>query len=335
MLNVKTEEEFRHLRRESLLEYSKYSRNFNSCTYAFEVVTESLIEPHPDATIYNFVESTSERAWSACRHLANCYSGGHSIADLRSFFPTVIDYWETYARYHRAFHSSTDCSNAKVAHIALTGPDFFQANRLVCFAILLGMNSQLPRLIPIIDYNNPQKDGLLERFFASVSGDREAAPKTCTRHLPYSKALKIFTAQQDERPALMADYLSDWYHASRREPYHATEQKRSFTGYWSYESAAITALLAIDDSNYKSMQFYPADLVEFARDTALCYEPAGVRPIGAGELRTRAGELCPIAGNWLSLDDKAETKYFATGDIMPNLGSPYGLTVWQYMIHTI
>lgn len=34
-------------------------------------------------------------------------------------------------------------------------------------------------------------------------------------------------------------------------------------GYWSWEAAAITCVLDIDDSGYRGAPFYPADLVAF------------------------------------------------------------------------
>ncbi|UQV44676.1 DUF1911 domain-containing protein [Janthinobacterium lividum] len=43
------------------------------------------------------------------------------------------------------------------------------------------------------------------------------------------------------------------------------ERDISFSGYWSWEAAAITCLLDIDDSSYRNAKFYPADLVAFHR----------------------------------------------------------------------
>jgi hypothetical protein len=70
---------------------------------------------------------------------------------------------------------------------------------------------------------------------------------------------------------MLLQYLEDWYEASRREPYHDQHPKndlrsgRSYYGYWSWEAAAVTWLLNIDDTIYRDHQFYPKDLVDFAR----------------------------------------------------------------------
>ncbi|AYM75842.1 DUF1911 domain-containing protein [Janthinobacterium agaricidamnosum] len=63
-----------------------------------------------------------------------------------------------------------------------------------------------------------------------------------------------------------AAYLQQWYAASRREPYYDSHRRdTSFWGYWSWEAAAITCVLDIDDSGYRGAPFYPADLVAFCR----------------------------------------------------------------------
>ncbi len=265
MFNQFSEQEFTAKRREKLLDYVQYSSNFEMSEYAFDVVTQTLASPHPNSSPYSLVEASSQRAYCAYTHLENCYSAGHAIADLRSLFPVTVEYWEAYAHYHKLFHASDEYCGGNVAHIALLGSDFHQANGLICFATLLGLSDLIPRLFPLIDYNNRQKDGMLERMIELLEPSRGVPPDKCTRHLPYFKTIKIFKAPSEKRSELMAEYLNNWYHASRSEPYHDSEDQDFFTGYWSYEAAAITFLLNIDDSSYSSAPFYPKELVDFAR----------------------------------------------------------------------
>jgi len=70
----------------------------------------------------------------------------------------------------------------------------------------------------------------------------------------------------ESRAALLAEYLSEWYEASRREPYFESHKKGlSFYGYWAWEAAAIAVVLEIDDTGLNGTQFYPDDLVAYAR----------------------------------------------------------------------
>jgi hypothetical protein len=44
----------------------------------------------------------------------------------------------------------------------------------------------------------------------------------------------------------------------------------------------------------------------------------------------KASDLCPKAGSWQSIDGPSITKVFSVGEIAPDLGSRYGLTVGRY-----
>lgn len=159
-------------------------------------------------------------------------------------------------------------------HAALRTEDYWViALRLVCFGLLTGNGRDMPSVMRFLDYCNDDmgvRDGLLERLVALFVPGRGCMPSVAVRHLPYQKLFKVFDVNHDERPVLMTKYLGEWYHASRREPYidQHDDGGRSdfcFYGYWSWEAAAVTWLLDIDDSSYRDMSFYPRDLVDFGR----------------------------------------------------------------------
>lgn len=50
-----------------------------------------------------------------------------------------------------------------------------------------------------------------------------------------------------------------------------------------------------------------------------------------GALRVKAGQPCPRAGTWESLDAKGVKRTYKEGDIMADLGSAYGFTLWQFI----
>lgn len=263
------EKTFLASRRELLLSYAIYAESKNSHDEGFNMVEAGLQQPAEvlkNIPPENFMTATRQRAWDGIDWLTLAYSAGHTIADLRALYPTILKYWEEFAKYDTAFDQQANESERGFPHFALPGDAYEQVNRMICFGILLGWSSLLPRLAPIIDFNNHQKDGLVERLLGFAINDRDAAYSKCTRNLPYAKTLKIFAAEKNNRPALMKDYLDEWYSASRREPYYDSHQRdTSFSGYWSWEAAAITCVLDIDDSSYCDAKFYPADLVAFFR----------------------------------------------------------------------
>jgi len=272
---------FHQTLREPLLNYDVYQENFSSQLETFEHVRERLQQaPELVAQIplFNLMHATQRLAKDACSHLANCYSGGHDISELQEFYEQAVEYWETYAHYNHAYNESGKRDTAW-AHIALAGPDYRYALAMVCFGILLGKQHLLPRLVPLIDYCNEKRDALLERLLDHCIGGRDSAAGICRRSLPYSNALPVFAAAPSERPALMANYLAAWYQASRREDYFDRHTSGyQFVGYWSWESAAITQALGIDDASYRELPFYPKDMAEFAQRANACKLASYVAP---------------------------------------------------------
>jgi hypothetical protein len=327
-------ETFATAKREKLLDYKNYSFKFDEDLETFQMVSEDMSQPAEVlATIppSNLMVATRARAWQAVKHLQDLYSAGHGVAHIRALYPSSIEYWEDYAHYSELYKNTPEAQHVTVGHIALAGTEFSDALVMVAFGILLAWRNLLPRFVPILDYRN-SRDGMLEQMLINSGIERDPAPNECLRHLPYFKTLKIFKANPEDRPALMAEYLEDWYTASRREPcYQSHKRGDSFHGYWAWEAAAITVLLDIDDASYREAQFYPRDLVDFARQAEKEYAPAGMPAVGPNELRAKAGDLCPKPGVWQSLDFESTHRRFESEQPMPDLNSAYGLTVWRFL----
>ncbi|HSD40072.1 MAG TPA: hypothetical protein VLC92_21410 [Rhodocyclaceae bacterium] len=54
------------------------------------------------------------------------------------------------------------------------------------------------------------------------------------------------------------------------------------------------------------------------------------RQIEAGYLRSAAGEPCPQAGFWFTPAKVNSRRHFKQGDVMPDMDSLYGATIWQW-----
>jgi hypothetical protein len=294
------ESDFHQSLREPLLRYHVYEENFSGQLETFEHVRERLQQPPEkisEIPLYNLMNATQRMATDASGFLVNCYSGGHDIAQLQAFYDRAVEYWQTYAHYNQAYNDSNE-RETPWPHVALAGPDYHHALAMVCFGILLGKREALHRLVPLIDYRNEKRDALVERLLSSCVDGREPATNMCRRNLPYSKSLAVFSALPEERPALMAQYLADWYQSSRREDYYDLHKSGyQFVGYWSWEAAAITLVLDIDDTSYRDLPYYPKDMVDFARQANAGKMPRYTPPavMAAGELPVpfSAAELVP------------------------------------------
>lgn len=270
MIHILTQSEFEQLKREPLLDYAAYNNEATDIARRIPNAQKKLSDAEwlsgRDETA--LVRLTQARCDYAIDLLSISYSAGVAIAELRDFFPCVVAYFDEYAMYTQAFNRTAEGARINAPVIYLQDTEFQIANRLLCFAILLGHTRLIPRIMALLDYNNPVRDGLLERI-ASLYTERPAPlPDDCTRHLPYCRALPIFDAQPCDRPGLIRAYLLDWYQASRREPYYDSHTGSiSFLGYWTWEAAALTVALRIDDQSYRGLPFYPHDLVEHLRSS--------------------------------------------------------------------
>ncbi|MEH6435947.1 PoNe immunity protein domain-containing protein [Massilia sp. DD77] len=330
MLELLSTSRFNANKRELLLDYAAYADEAGDLIPRIPKAAKKLSDREWVSTkdAATLLRLTDGRTHYALDLLTLSYSAGSDVSSLRDFYPTVLAFFEEYGLYSEAYNATQSGTQALAPHLFIQDVEFERANRLLCFAILLGYPDLVPRVMALIDYNNPIRDGMLERLASFYTHRPHPIPTECTRHLPYYKTLAIFDALPAHRPTLMQEYLQDWYEASRREPYYnAHARNNQFLGYWSWEAAAITIALGIDDRTYRNLEFYPRDLADFwnANQTQFKTE-TGSRP---KEVRAKAGESCPVSGRWESIGVPSESATYNIGDTMRDLGSPYGLTVWR------
>jgi hypothetical protein len=268
MLELISEAEFAAVRRDPLLGYREYQTEALDLIARIPRAGMKLGDPawragRDEAALMRL---TYARALYALDLLGLSYSAGMPVAALRDFYPALLGYSEEYALYSESFNATPRGARWPGAHLPLGDAGFNRANRLLCFAILLGWQHDIPRVMAIIDYNNPVRDGMLERI-ASIHMQRPAPlPSECTRQLPYCKTLAIVDASPADRPERMREYLDHWYEASRYEPYYDSHARgNQFLGYWSWEAAALTVALRIDDASYRDHAYYPRDMADCSR----------------------------------------------------------------------
>lgn len=334
-----TEVEFLASRRTKLLGYRAYKEQFDAMLEGFDIHKEVPISNHlgkgrDDQVLGPLATSLGTLAGDAINFLHLNYSSGDSLAAINAFLPEAMEHWIEYADLHLKFHESPSATH-RVPHFDLHDRDYWKVVRLTSLAILSGRTNLLPQIASLWDYENDELDGLLERFVAPFVLGRAPAPDSCTRHLPYFKLLKVFSATAEQRSALMGKYMDEWYAASRREPYYESHTKgrdHSFLGYWSFEAAAVSYLLDIDDTGFRNHEFYPRDLADFARSLP---RPSALGGKGADtsnntRLRCQAGEPCPQTGYWFTPARPDSRRLFRQGEVMPEVGGDFGSTIWQW-----
>ncbi|RNF81417.1 PoNe immunity protein domain-containing protein [Montanilutibacter psychrotolerans] len=319
-------------RREPHMRYATYESQFSETLNGIAMVTTELPKHVAKARPGGLMTSTRRRLWDTLDWMSMQYSAGAPVEQLIEVWPHAMDWAEEYGRFHEAYHRSDENDTRDITpHATLRDEEYWiVALRLICFGLLSGHGHAIPRVMAFLDYCNEDmgvRDGLLERLVAPFVPGRGTPPDEATRHLPYRKLFKVFDAAPEQRPALMATYLDEWYHASRREPYidQHGEGDVAFYGYWSWEAAATTFVLGVDDTSYREMAFYPRDWVDHAR--LLAAHAAGTAP----PERVAAGQPAPRNGWWHTPAKTGSRRYFKQGDAFPHIeGSSYGATFWLW-----
>ncbi|MBX3627903.1 MAG: DUF1911 domain-containing protein [Rhizobacter sp.] len=331
---VRTAAEFSAKVRCKLLNFMRYEEEAADLEIRIPRTTKRLADPawRAEKNVGELQAAAGARAEYALNLATINYSAGASPELIANDYPALVTYWEEFGHLHEAFHKSDIHHGAVVPHAALPGGDgYYDALRLISFAYLFGHTREVPRVKTLLDYGNVEKDCLIERLLQPFGLAVDPLPDDSTRELPYRNTIKIFDAAPSERPALMKRYLEKWYEASRREYYHGTHEGSAvFLGYWSFEAGAITYLLDIDDSSYRDHEFYPRDLVDYARSLP---RPAALgsdgKTLDVTRLRCAASQPCPRNGFWFTPAQANSRRYFKQGDLMPDVGGDFGVTIWQ------
>ncbi|MEN3968400.1 DUF1911 domain-containing protein [Acinetobacter sp. BWR-L5] len=282
-LNIDCEQWFNQKRlahenfRDNYLTELDYQESFDEFLNGIYAVTDGFQKYKTNAKSNKMMAACRRRIIDVLDLMSLQYSAGGDVAFIQELYPYLLNWTEEYAEIHSQYHQSPEADGRYVWHISLGTEDYWYiALRLICFGLLTGYADQMDRIMPIIDYveatpEGQEKDGLIERLVAPFVADRGTPPDEARRHLPYRKLIKVFNASPEQRPALMLQYLEDWYEASRREPYYDQHPQPdirsgvSYYGYWSWEAAAVTVISRIDDSSYRDKPYYPKDLVDYAR----------------------------------------------------------------------
>ena len=334
-LEINDEKRFR----DNFLNAQDYHENFEELINGLYTVVDGFSHYKNDSKFSGYIASGHQRIRDALDLMSLQYSAGGDLNSIKELYPYLLHWTEEYAETSHLYNLSPDAGGRYVWHISLGTEDYWYiALRLICFGLLTGYADQMSRIMTIIDYTEAtpegqEKDGLIERLIAPFVTDRGTPPKDARRHLPYRKLIKVFDADAEKRPAMMLQYLEDWYEASRREPYHDQHPQPdirsgiSYFGYWSWEAAAVTWLLDIDDSTYREHQFYPKDLVDFARSQA---ESVSAETT-IEKIKIKGGEQSTKTGFWTTPAQPNERQYFDRGDILPMLSEQdWGEVYWYF-----
>ncbi|NBA87266.1 DUF1911 domain-containing protein [Emticicia sp. CRIBPO] len=142
--------------------------------------------------------------------------------------------------------------------------------RLLSWGYLLNIDdAHFRKLVEILD-EDKVKDSLIEFIIHAKIKDREPIKEeSWQKYLAIPKAfekLRLAIKETEEATAinLMKEFITkDWYKGHKDCGWY-NSHKLSFqlySGYWSFETAAVVKIMQLDDSSFINCQYYPKDLV--------------------------------------------------------------------------
>lgn len=211
-------------------------------------------------------------AQALTEHLIQRYSRGDAVSELGEYLPQIVDAWEKSNQSANAVCEAGGISSCRDWEFSVS--DFRHYNWtmwLVSFGLTLSVDDQTwQRLLALVGAEG--EDVLLDRLIASRSPDRRIGATLCHKK-PYGRLLAAIEAAPADRPALLLDFVSNWYPELKR-----TGQQRlwwydwcdvektplemgNYFGCWCFEAAAAAKVFGIDDHLCLGQPQYPGDII--------------------------------------------------------------------------
>lgn len=148
---------------------------------------------------------------------------------------------------------------------------------LLCFFKRLWLNiislsvifntKNIKKLESLIKESNKFNDYIIQ--FLVNSSNYETYTVKWEKYLPLKNIIENYkNNNKKEAEKEMKLYLKKWYSNNENVYWYDAHKSKAkiYFGYWCLESAALTCILDLDDSEYLDNQYYPKDLVKYARN---------------------------------------------------------------------
>lgn len=140
---------------------------------------------------------------------------------------------------------------------------------MLSFAILLDVSQKEINILKTIIENGNISDELIIMLLSHLTG-KNYANLTKTTYMPFKNIFNNGSFGNIDSSHIKK-YLDNWFKNTKLLTWHnyssSIKRDKYYFGYWSFEAAAISCILDLDDSKYRDNQFYPKDLVDYCKST--------------------------------------------------------------------
>lgn len=179
--------------------------------------------------------------------LVAMYSLGISIEEIKLFFKKVVDITEK-------------SWNAESKYVEMIW--------LLSIGNLLEIGAdQMERLKKLIEEDGVE-DYLIDYLINAYDNTWKIRNHKFKFVVPYQSLYQVIHAESSEKSiSTLKKYLeSEWYNGHRDTGWYDTHKHADeliYSGYWSFESAAIVKNMGLNDSSLKEVPYYPYDMIHY------------------------------------------------------------------------
>ena len=324
---------FNQRRRQRYLDQASYLNSVELLATDARKREQANIElPLGDAGLANNCSLIAKEQWEIFQLR---YTAGEDLSFLANSLQDVV---EAQTRYRRAFDASGEGRRYHAFEFEDTIDEYVNYLHLLCAAICLHREDLVPKISSLIAGGAfDGQDAVIEELLKPFISNRPE-PDQWLWDTPYGGLLDAIDSESPaERAANLKKYVKNWYIKMKgKAQFWGTHEliKPEITpyfGYWAMCAAAFTYLYDIDDSSYRDEIVYPKDLADYARAHPR-RTPADAARLIPNELRRcEAGQPCPASGLWFTPAKQDSRRKFAQGELMPDVQSDWGTTVWYWV----
>lgn len=251
--------------RDLLITNEEYFTNFLNRKKELLADTKSRIETG-EITDDNLPDAKHRFFVSHLEILISNFSKGEPIDSIKTEYTSVLNFMKTGWEDSVVKFKKGKAPN----HVVLNKYFLMPYNYMIwmlSLAILLDVTQNEKEILATIIEDGKIDDELIQLLLSFLIG-KEFSDSSKTTYKPFSGIVK--SGQLIDNPKSMKNYLEKWYANTKLLMWHnyksSIETTQYYYGYWSFESAAVTCILELDDSSYRDNQYYPKDLVDYYRE---------------------------------------------------------------------
>ncbi|MEW4353448.1 PoNe immunity protein domain-containing protein [Streptococcus pneumoniae] len=133
----------------------------------------------------------------------------------------------------------------------------------IALGLLLNVSEEELTLLKKIKDNRNIIDGFIGLCLSDVQAISTSDLEDLLEN--YNSLFNIYNSSTLDKESKIISYLQNWYNQMRETYFYGSHKDTGFfyTGYWSFEIAALVKILNIPDDSFKDHKYYPYDLVHF------------------------------------------------------------------------